>query len=844
MTNKYDVAILGWWHNSNYGSIMTYYALNQAILDYGYSTLLVHEALGYPSRFELPEDAPAITFAKRRGFNYTKQGHFSELSKLNEQADTFVVGSDQLWNPYISRINDDLFLNFTAPEKKRIAYGTSIGNFNRDHFQSEHFDVDFETVEKQNLERFDWISMREDDGIQYMKKTFGFDVPQVVDPVFLIDPKNYHDLADQATNKYTGNYMLAFILDPSEEKKRVVQGIADKLGFDRIVVYTDANASQIKRAKEIFNDSHFEFDNEIRSENWLNAYQNAGYVVTDSFHGSAFAYIFQKPFSSFYNKVRGTNRFASLMRLFKLDDSRRIYEENSNEDILKSENVSLDIDFTEGNKNLADQVEYSQTWLKNALSAKKRQDKVVPGATLAANTRVDENEIRDFILNHDFAWYRENSVDHPMATRMRLDKDGKIRNGVKGSANSVLWAIKNGKLEIRNANDVPTTILTPFSLGNRTFIFRGKFIPDGKTVHVLEESIHYQENNQSVFEYQPVKGDVAIPHNTPTRKTLIKQILSNPKVQELFSQLNNEIADLESYTAREMKDYTTNKVGGPADILVFPKTNEQLQHIIEFANKNRVRFTIIGKGSNIIVRDGGIRGITIVTTNIKHINLVGNTLTVSAGFGLVEVAYYLETRDKSGFEWASNIPGTIGGALYMNAGTNKSDIRSWVKTITYLDGMGQVHTVEKSELEWGKRFSTFQQYSEWTIIEATFEVLNGFRRELVDEMEDLVAERARLFPMELPSHGSTFKWWRHPRLIAQAGLTGYRVGGVQISTKQPGFFVNIDQATASDYEAVIDYTIAKVYEFSGFLLEPEVEFIGERMQQTHMYSSSTFQPGD
>ena len=216
MTKKYDVAILGWWHNSNYGSIMTYYALNKAILDQGYSTILVHEALGYPNRHKLSTDAPAIKFANRQGFEYTEQENFTELGKLNKIADTFVVGSDQLWNPYIGRINDDLFLNFTAPEAKRIAYGTSIGNFAQEHFQSDNFGPDFQQVEKQNLERFDWMSMREDDGIDYMKKTFGFDLPQVVDPVFLINPKNYHDLAEKATTVIEGRYMLAFILDPND----------------------------------------------------------------------------------------------------------------------------------------------------------------------------------------------------------------------------------------------------------------------------------------------------------------------------------------------------------------------------------------------------------------------------------------------------------------------------------------------------------------------------------------------------------------------------------------------------------------------------------------------------
>lgn len=501
MTKKYDVAILGWWHNSNYGSIMTYYALNQAILDQGYSTLLVHEALGYPARHKLPEDAPAIGFAKRQGFDYTKQEDFTELDKLNELASTFVVGSDQLWNPYISRINDDLFLNFTSPESKRIAYGTSIGNFSLEHFQSEHFAPDFEQVQQQNLSRFDWISMREDDGIAYMAKTFGFDVPQVVDPVFLIDPHNYYDLAEKATNVIEGRYMLAFILDPNEEKRRGVEAVADKLGFDRIAVYTDANPNQLKRAKEVFSGERYIFEDEIRSENWLSAYKNAEYVVTDSFHGSCFAFIFQKPFSVFFNKLRGTNRFASLMRLLKLDDTRRIYEENSASEIQNNPNVSMDIDYGPGNENFLVEIEKSKIWFNHALKAQKSKDKYLPGATMSANIGASNKkhykmtekdfELTRFLVKNKFAYYRQGELHKPMATNVELLDDGSIY-GIEGSTNSVFWEIRDGKLVISNRHHQPTQVLSVKKADSDHLLLSGPWISSPKTIHILQKMLNYE----------------------------------------------------------------------------------------------------------------------------------------------------------------------------------------------------------------------------------------------------------------------------------------------------------------------------------------------------------------
>ena len=127
--NKYDVAVLGWWYGKNYGSILTYYGLNRAIENLGRSVLMVHEPLGYNGfRVRWPDDILSMDFARRTGYQYTEQMHYSQLGQLNELADTFVVGSDQLWNPLIGRVNDDLFLDFVAPDRNRVAYGTSFGN--------------------------------------------------------------------------------------------------------------------------------------------------------------------------------------------------------------------------------------------------------------------------------------------------------------------------------------------------------------------------------------------------------------------------------------------------------------------------------------------------------------------------------------------------------------------------------------------------------------------------------------------------------------------------------------------------------------------------------------------
>lgn len=288
-----------------------------------------------------------------------------------------------------------------------------------------------------------------------------------------------------------------------------------------------------------------------------------------------------------------------------------------------------------------------------------------------------------------------------------------------------------------------------------------------------------------------------------------------------------------------MKEYTHNKVGGPADLLTFPKSAEELQQLVQFALENDVPYTILGRGSNVLVRDGGIRGLVIVTTGLNYFRIDGDQFTAGAGASFIEASYFLLEHGRSTIEWASGIPGTVGGAVFMNAGTNVSDIRATIVSVKYLDGRGVVRTLHKHEIAWGKRHTTFQEHPQWIILEATFTTKPADKTDLSKKMLATVQVRENHFPLENPNHGSTFKWWRAPRLIMQAGLTGHQIGGVQISKKQPGFFVNVNQATASDYEALINYTIAKVYEYSGFLMEPEVEIIGEYPHRYERYATDS-----
>ncbi|WP_194422080.1 polysaccharide pyruvyl transferase family protein [Microbacterium abyssi] len=360
---KYDVAILGWWYGKNYGSILTYYGLNRAIDSLGRSALMVHEPLGYNGyRVDWPDDILSMEFARRIGYEYTEQVHYSELAELNDIAHTFVVGSDQLWNPLIGRVNDDLFLDFVGPQNDRVAYGTSFGNRGTDKFKRY-----FVAKHAANLQKFKAISVREGYAIDTAVDVFGAKASLVVDPVFLLSQAHYRELASNATIAPEGEYMAVFFLDPTPEKRAVAQAIADKLGFDKILVIPNPDDGREHVAEVFAQEPGAEILSEDAPENFLRGYADASYVVTDSFHGTAFATIFEKPFSSIYNAKRGADRFANLLSSLGFDDSRRVFEIDDTESIAKNPNVTREIDFTTAREYIESGRESSMEWLKRAL---------------------------------------------------------------------------------------------------------------------------------------------------------------------------------------------------------------------------------------------------------------------------------------------------------------------------------------------------------------------------------------------------------------------------------------------------------------------------------------------
>lgn len=360
---QYDVGILGWWYGKNYGSILTYYGLNRAITGLGHKVLMVNETLGYNGfRVTWPFDILSIKFAKRVGYDFTEQRHYSKMPQLNEQVETFVVGSDQLWNPLIGRVNDDLFLDFVGPENRRVAYATSFGNRGTSKFKPE-----FIAKHSENLKKFAAISVRESYAVDTARDVFGVEATQVVDPVFLLPTEDYEKLAQQATLKPSGDYLAVFFLDPTPEKRDAALAVADKLGLQKIVVIPNPDGGR-KLARQLFSDDRCEVLGEDSPENFLYAYSKARYVVTDSFHGTAFSVIFGKPFSSIYNTHRGADRFKSLLTSLGFGESRRIFEDRIEETITNSPNVSFQIDFTKADAYIRDGRKMAMDWLKAALA--------------------------------------------------------------------------------------------------------------------------------------------------------------------------------------------------------------------------------------------------------------------------------------------------------------------------------------------------------------------------------------------------------------------------------------------------------------------------------------------
>lgn len=275
--------------------------------------------------------------------------------------------------------------------------------------------------------------------------------------------------------------------------------------------------------------------------------------------------------------------------------------------------------------------------------------------------------------------------------------------------------------------------------------------------------------------------------------------------------------------------YSYTKTGGQADLFAMPRDMEEAKALIAFIDQHDVPLTVIGNGSNLVIRDGGIRGIVVHFDLLSSIKREGTKVIAGSGAKIIAVSEFACNESLSGLEFACGIPGSVGGALYMNAGAYGGEISQVLVEATVLDQSGNLLHLEKEDLTASYRNSTIANKN-YIVLEAVFQLELAEMAVIRAQMDELTALREAKQPLEYPSCGSVFK--RPPgyfagKLIQDAGLQGLQIGGAQVSEKHAGFIVNVDHATATDYMDVIHHVQKVIKEKFDVILETEVKIIGE-----------------
>lgn len=290
--------------------------------------------------------------------------------------------------------------------------------------------------------------------------------------------------------------------------------------------------------------------------------------------------------------------------------------------------------------------------------------------------------------------------------------------------------------------------------------------------------------------------------------------------------LENE--NIEYRQNEPMRAHTTFKIGGEADIFIIPASPAALIYAVKKCGELEIPYFILGNGSNLLVSDGGIEGAVISLAGINGISSDGEKITCGAGAMLSSVCLKALSLSLTGLEFAYGIPGTAGGALYMNAGAYGGQMADVIESAECLTASGEIKTLKKENMQLGYRSSVFKNGG-LIIISLTLALKKGDKTEIKAEMDDLLNRRKQKQPLEYPSAGSTFKRLKGyfaGALIEKNGLKGLTVGGAQVSEKHAGFVINRGGATAADVKALIGKIQKKVFENDGVMLEPEVIFTG------------------
>lgn len=282
-------------------------------------------------------------------------------------------------------------------------------------------------------------------------------------------------------------------------------------------------------------------------------------------------------------------------------------------------------------------------------------------------------------------------------------------------------------------------------------------------------------------------------------------------------------------TNEPLSRYTYTKTGGPADYLAFPTTRQELKDLLVRARKQKMPVTTLGNSSNLIIKDGGIRGLVIMLPEFNKIEVKKQQITAEAGAAIIAVTKAASKSSLTGLEFAAGIPGSVGGAIFMNAGAYGGEIANVVSSIDEILPDGREVQISGSDLHFGYRHSVVQE-NHGIVVAATFNLEAGQQPQIQDKMDELNALRRSKQPLEYPSCGSVFK---RPKghftgpLIIKAGLQGKSIGGAQVSNKHAGFIINTGNATATDYLQLIQLIQKTVKEKFAVQLETEVRIIGE-----------------
>ena len=299
---------------------------------------------------------------------------------------------------------------------------------------------------------------------------------------------------------------------------------------------------------------------------------------------------------------------------------------------------------------------------------------------------------------------------------------------------------------------------------------------------------------------------------------------------EIIKKFCDLLGEERVFTGEAMSRHTTFKIGGPADYFLMPDKGEDVGRVIKICKEKEIPYFILGNGSNLLVGDGGYRGTVIqIYRNMSSVTVEGNEITAQAGALLSAVAAAAKNASLTGFEFAGGIPGTIGGAVVMNAGAYGGEMKDVLTEVTVMNAEGDIFTLPTEELELGYRTSIIKTAG-YIVLEAKIRLKEGDPEVIRETMKDLTIRRTTKQPLEYPSAGSTFKrpeGYFAGKLIMDSGLAGYQVGGAQVSEKHCGFVINAGDATARDVRTLMDNVRDIVYKKYGVTLEPEVKFLGE-----------------